>query len=129
MQNSDFLKLVQAMADEVRRFHEFWPQVARLPEHGVREVLEETLCLQEEEVAELRAETAADGGAIDLERASEEAADVLFVALGTIYRLGDAGLEGLRKVVSKNSAKRSGDDYFFDEKRRKVRRVKRRDGG
>lgn len=123
MANRDFIGAVQAMAAEVQHFHERWQDVARVPHQKAHDVLRETLTLQREEVEELRCEIEAQGGALNLDAALEEAADVLFVALGTIYRMGIAGDEAVQKVIAKNSKKQTS-NYYFDRERRKVRRIK-----
>ena len=112
-----FLEAMGAMGAEVADFHIRWPQLARLPSPLV-EVAGETAALLEEEVEELQREIKA--GDIELEATCEEAADVLFVAMGLLYRLGTPGAEAMRRVVAKNHAKTEA-TYFFDPTRRKVR--------
>ena len=116
--DAPFMEATRAMGAEVADFHIRWPQLARLPAPLV-EVAGETANLLEEEVEELQREIAA--GEIELEATCEEAADVLFVAMGLLYRLGAPGAAAMRRVVEKNRAK-TGQTHFFDPARRKGRR-------
>ena len=120
MSSTEFITAVDAMAREVADFHERWGRVSRLP-GDPSEVLGESFKILEEEVRELDAEIKTDGGDIDLRAASDEAADVLFVALGIIHRLGPDGHAAVERVVAKNRAK-TNQTHFFDEARRKVTR-------
>ncbi|MDA0676818.1 MAG: hypothetical protein O2788_02295 [Chloroflexi bacterium] len=102
MDRDSFIKAVSDMADQVWDFHErwnFWPFDG--PERSASQSISERQAILDEEIRELAEAVAADQSA----EVAAEAADVLFVALGHVLSLRDAGTGGLAAVTAKNAAK------------------------
>lgn len=95
----DFLETVKEMAESVYDFHDRF----EIDSHDltVFEVLNQRVLLQCEEVGELC--RALNKGMID--NAFEEAADALYIALGTIVSSSYFGLEACKQVAEKNNNK------------------------
>ena len=97
-----FVNAVADMAAEVWDFHErFSIDSSKNATRTCHEVIIERAPMLREEFEEMLDEAKA-------KRESEtchEAADVLFVAIGNMVSLGNAGLEGVRTVTAKNVAK------------------------
>lgn len=115
----EFVDRIREMGAEVADFHARWPQLARLPA-PLAEVAGETAVLLDEEVQELRAEL--DAGQLDMEAACEEAADVLFVAMGLLCRLGQPGALAMERVTAKNRGKTEATHHYDAARRKVVRR-------
>ncbi len=103
-----FIDAVAGMAAEVYDFHRRWQQSIGEPEA----VAGDRLGMLQEEVDELRAELVGAAGVVDRESVIDEAADVLFVAIGTLERFGEAGLSGMQRVTGKNAAKTEHTHYI-----------------
>ena len=102
MNREEFVQAAAQMAGQVWDFHERWSLEDRWP--GGRppaEAMADRRPLIEEELQELR--EAVESG--DAAHICEEAADVLFVALGNVKSMGSAGAEGVRRVTEKNARK------------------------
>jgi NTP pyrophosphatase (non-canonical NTP hydrolase) len=102
MDRGSFITAVSDMADQVWDFHErwnFWPFDG--PERSASQSISERQPILDEEIRELAEAVAANQSA----EVAAEAADVLFVALGHVLSLRDAGTEGLAAVTAKNAAK------------------------
>jgi NTP pyrophosphatase (non-canonical NTP hydrolase) len=102
MDRESFIKSVSDMADQVWDFHErwnFWPFDG--PERSASQSISERQPILDEEIRELAEAVAANQSA----EVAAEAADVLFVALGHVLSLRDAGTGGLAAVTAKNAAK------------------------
>ncbi len=112
-----FEKAVAALAREVFLFHERW-NATPCAEGQEPEMAQNRMALLEEEVAELR--EAYESG--DPEETCLEAADVLFVAIGTMYSLGATGRQAMEKVKSKNSRKTNATHYTHPGTGKIVRR-------
>ncbi len=98
----EFVKAVSEMAREVWDFHNRWGfGSGHFSEQSPVGIIERRKAILGEEVRELEEAVAED----DVVAVCDEAADVLFVAIGHIEALGSAGLEGVRKVTTKNAGK------------------------
>lgn len=102
-----FIDAVAGVAAEVYEFHRRWGQSVDDPHTVIRE----RLGLLQEEVDELRSEVGPEGSGADSTAIIDEAADVLFVAIGNLERLGQAGLDGMVRVTHKNAAKTADTHY------------------
>ncbi len=112
-----FIDTVARLAAEVYDFHERW---------GLRDadpagVMRRRMALLDEEVDELRLEVERADGELSAPDMCEEAADVLFVAIGNMDQLGAPGLAGMEAVTDKNAAK-TEHTHFSDPATGKVTR-------
>ena len=111
------MKAVASLATEVHAFHARWNQ---LPVSAERysEIIRDRLQLLTEEVDELKqAADVKDASAI-----CEEAADVLFVAIGNLHRLGAGGAQAMAMVAAKNRAKTNTSHYVHPQTGKITRR-------
>lgn len=97
-----FLTSVTYLAESVYDFHERWSDLATSYENFAK-AMAIRLPLIREEVVELWEEVSA--AKINPEKLCLEAADVLYVALGSMVKLGIAGEQASYKVANKNNAK------------------------
>ena len=97
-----FVKSVADMAAEVWDFHDrFGIDRGKNATRASHEVIIERAPLLREEFEELLDAAKSK----DESETRHEAADVLFVAIGNMVSLGNAGIEGVRNVTAKNTAK------------------------
>lgn len=118
-----FVSAVAALAGEVYDFHERWGEGAGLPGPAA-EVIRERIALLEEEVRELNAEVERPDDAVVPADVAEEASDVLFVAIGSLYRLGSEGVEAMDRVLRKNAAK-TEQTHYVNRETKKITRLGR----
>ena len=98
----EFVKTVSDMAREVWDFHNRWGfGSGHFQDATPANIITRRKEILAEEVRELS--EAVDEN--DTTGVLNEAADVLFVAIGHIEALGDAGLDGVRYVTNKNANK------------------------
>ena len=96
------MSAVADMAAEVWDFHDrFGIDRGSNATRACHEAIIERAPMLREEFEEM----VAAAGAKDEPETCHEAADVLFVAIGNMVSLGDAGVEGVRNVTAKNAAK------------------------
>ncbi len=98
----EFVAAVSAMAREVWDFHNRWGFGSG---HFVNCAIPEIVVRRREILAEEIRELEEGVDNDDAMEVCNEAADVLFVALGHIEALGAAGIDGVRYVTAKNSQK------------------------
>jgi len=96
-----FVNTAARLAAEVYDFHERWALESGTP----LEVIIKRTPMLDEEVRELKEEVERPVSEFDEVAMAEEAADVLFVALGHMEQLGAVGLNGMNAVTAKNVAK------------------------
>lgn len=98
----EFVKAVSDMAREVWDFHNRWGfGSGHFADANPVSVINRRKAILSEEVRELSEAVDDD----DSTAVCNEAADVLFVAIGHVEALGVAGLEGVRYVTAKNARK------------------------
>ena len=98
----EFVSAVADMAAEVWDFHDrFGFDRGDKATRAGHEVIIDRAPILQEEVDEMVAAASSK----DESETCHEAADVLFVAIGNIFSLGNAGIEGVRDVTAKNAAK------------------------
>lgn len=102
-----FIATAARLAAEVYDFHERWALESGTP----LEVLIKRTPMLDEEVRELREEVERPSSEFDEAAMAEEAADVLFVALGHMEQLRGIGLAGMEAVTAKNIAKTTKSHY------------------
>ena len=99
---NEFVSAVADMAAEVWDFHDrFGIDRGNNATRACHEAIIERAPMLREEFEEMVAAARAK----DEPETCHEAADVLFVAIGNMVSLGDAGVEGVRNVTAKNAAK------------------------
>ena len=98
----EFVNTVSDMAREVWDFHNRWGfGSGHFEDTSPAEIISRRKAILAEEVREL--DEAVDEN--DTDGIVNEAADVLFVAIGHIEALGTQGLDGVRYVTNKNARK------------------------
>lgn len=98
----EFVQAISDMAREVWDFHNRWGfGSGHFEEVNPASIVDRRKAILTEEVRELR--EAVDEN--DNTAVCNEAADVLFVAIGHIEALGTEGLDGVRYVTTKNAGK------------------------
>lgn len=98
----EFVKTVSDMAREVWDFHNRWGfGSGHFADSDPASIIERRKEILAEEVRELSEAV----GEKDTVAIRNEAADVLFVAIGHVEALGSFGLEGVRHVTAKNANK------------------------
>ncbi|MFP6679873.1 MAG: MazG nucleotide pyrophosphohydrolase domain-containing protein [Dehalococcoidia bacterium] len=102
-----FIATVARLAAEVYDFHERWALESKTP---LETIVQRTPML-DEEIRELKDEIERPATEFDEGAMAEEAADVLFVALGHMEQLGAVGLSGMEAVTAKNISKTSKSHY------------------
>lgn len=97
-----FLQAVHAIADEVWDFHNRWGFGSGMFDgNEPSSIVTERRAILDEEVREML-ESAAQG---DEQGVCDEAADVLFVALGHAEALGEKGIAAMQRIAAKNARK------------------------
>ncbi len=100
----EFVRIVSEMAREVWDFHNRWGfGSGHFEGSDPGSIIERRRAILAEEIREL-SEAVDDGDGVGV---CDEAADVLFVAMGHVEALGTAGLTGVRQVTGKNQGKTS----------------------
>ena len=117
-----FVATAANLAGEVFDFHERWALESGTP----LEVLVRRTPMLDEEIRELKDEIERTAAEFDEPAMAEEAADVLFVALGHMEQLGTVGLAGMEAVTAKNIAKTTK-SHFKHPETGKVTRIGRND--
>ena len=96
------MQAVSEMAREVWDFHNRWGfGSGHFADSDPAGIIDRRKDILLEEIRELREAVADDDG----EAVCDEAADVLFVAIGHVEALGSEGLSGVRNVTAKNARK------------------------
>lgn len=111
---------MNSIAESVYDFHQRWNlfDVSKSPFNAVAE--REDLLL--EEVKELIAEYSKNINEASVELLSREAADVLYVSMGSMLALHQDGAEAMLQVAKKNNNKTSK-THFYNEKENKVKKL------
>ena len=98
----EFVNAVSEMAREVWDFHNRWGfGSGHFENTSPADIISRRKAILAEEVRELSEAVSED----DTEGIVNEAADVLFVAIGHVEALGTQGLDGVRYVTNKNARK------------------------
>lgn len=112
----DFVDAINAIAESVYDFHERWNLLinSKLPHDAIKE--REGLLL--EEVRELAQEYNKNQNEKSVKLLSREAADVLYVSVGSILALGKNGINAMHQVAEKNNNKTTKTHYFNKEEKK-----------
>ena len=96
------MQAVSEMAREVWDFHNRWGfGSGHFKDSAPASIIDRRKAILSEEIRELREAVDED----DAAAVCNEAADVLFVAIGHVEALGANGLDGVRNVTAKNARK------------------------
>jgi NTP pyrophosphatase (non-canonical NTP hydrolase) len=102
LSRDEFVQAVSDMAREVWDFHNRWGfGSGHFAYQAPASIIERRKQILAEEVREL-SEAVEDRDSVAV---CNEAADVLFVAIGHVEALGDKGIDGVRRVTAKNAKK------------------------
>ena len=100
---AEFVDSVAAMAGEVWDFHDrFGVGSGQFDGQTPTEIISNRKNILDEEVAELAQALSENEGD---DSVASETADILFVAMGHVEAMGQAGVEGVHRIISKNAAK------------------------
>lgn len=120
LNRESFISAVTKLAESVYDFHERWNLLNTTKSYFLSIQEREELLM--EEIRELSFEynkNDTDKSEILL---CQEAADVLYVALGNMIGLNKVGLNAIHQVADKNN-KKTSKTHFFDKKLNKVKKL------
>ena len=103
MGNTEFLQGIKRIAESVDAFHDRF-SINKIDTDNT----EVTLELLRQRLALLAEETGEHARALnraDIPDATKEAVDILYIAVGTIHRLGTTGASACHEVATKNDSK------------------------
>lgn len=103
MGNTEFLQGISRIAESVDAFHDRF-RISKIDTDDT----EVTLELLRQRLALLAEETGEHARALnraDIADATKEAVDILYIAVGTIHRLGTSGVKACHEVATKNDSK------------------------
>lgn len=106
----EFIDAVRSIASSVYDFHARWNLLDSI--NSPYELLAEREPLLQEELRELIAEYHKSEKNRSVTLLSREAADVLYVSVGSMLALGNHGIEAMNQVSEKNNNKTSKTHYF-----------------
>ena len=116
----DFMNALNAIAESVYDFHDRWNLInSSKPPHEAIKEREELLL---EEVRELAQEYNKNQKEISVKLLSREAADVLYVSVGSILALDKSGIAAMHQVAEKNN-KKTFKTHYYNVKENKVKKL------
>lgn len=116
----EFIDAIRSIATSVYDFHARWDL---LDSHSSPfKLLSEREPLLQEEIKELIAEYNKDEQSRSVTLLSREAADVLYVSVGSMLALGNNGIEAMNQVSEKNNNKTSK-THYFNKSEKKVKKL------
>ena len=118
---NEFLEAVQSLAESVYNFHHRWNLIKK-SKSPFESILERKNLLQEE-IHELNQECLKLTSERSPKLLSEEAADVLYVAIGHLFVLNKTGILAAKTVSEKNNNKTTK-THYLDATTKKVTRKK-----
>lgn len=99
LDRKDFVELITKLAESVYDFHARFNLFENMPD----DLIPERILLTAEELGEMSRAYMREGW----DQTNEEAADLLYIALGTVLFLGGDGAEKTQDVIEKNAKKTS----------------------
>lgn len=116
----DFIDALNAIAESVYDFHERWNLLdSSKPLH---DAIKEREGLLLEEVRELAQEYNKNSNEKSVKLLSREAADVLYVSVGSILALGKNGTDAMHQVSEKNNDK-TLKTHYYNKEEKKVKKL------
>ena len=116
----DFIDGIKSIASSVYDFHARWNLLDS--SSSPYKLLSEREPLLQEEIKELIAEYNKDDQNRSVTLLSREAADVLYISVGSMLALGKNGIEAMNQVSEKNNNKTSK-THYFNKSEKKVKKL------
>ena len=116
----EFIDGITSIASSVYDFHARWNLLDS--SSSPYKLLSEREPLLQEEIKELIAEYNKDDQNRSVTLLSREAADVLYISVGSMLALGKNGIEAMNQVSEKNNNKTSK-THYFNKSEKKVKKL------
>ena len=116
----EFIDGITSIASSVYYFHARWNLLDS--SSSPYKLLSEREPLLQEEIKELIAEYNKDDQNKSVTLLSREAADVLYISVGSMLALGKNGIEAMNQVSEKNNNKTSK-THYFNKSEKKVKKL------
>ena len=116
----EFIDGIKSIASSVYDFHARWNLLDS--SSSPYKLLSEREPLLQEEIKELIAEYNKDDQNRSVTLLSREAADVLYISVGSMLALGKNGIEAMNQVSEKNNNKTSK-THYFNKREKKVKKL------
>ena len=116
----EFIDGITSIASSVYDFHARWNLLDS--SSSPYKLLSEREPLLQEEIKELIAEYNKDDQNRSVTLLSREAADVLYISVGSMLVLGKNGIEAMNQVSEKNNNKTSK-THYFNKREKKVKKL------
>ena len=116
----EFIDGIKSIASSVYDFHARWNLLES--SSSPYKLLSEREPLLQEEIKELIAEYNKDDQNRSVTLLSREAADVLYISVGSMLALGKNGIEAMNQVSEKNNNKTSK-THYFNKSEKKVKKL------
>lgn len=116
----EFIDGITSIASSVYDFHARWNLLDS--SSSPYKLLSEREPLLQEEIKELIAEYNKDDQNRSVTLLSREAADVLYISVGSMLALGKNGIEAMNQVSEKNNNKTSK-THYFNKREKKVKKL------
>ena len=116
----EFIDGITSIASSVYDFHARWNLLDS--SSSPYKLLSEREPLLQEEIKELIAEYNKDDQNKSVTLLSREAADVLYISVGSMLALGKNGIEAMNQVSEKNNNKTSK-THYFNKSEKKVKKL------
>ena len=116
----EFIDGIKSIASSVYDFHARWNLLDS--SSSPYKLLSEREPLLQEEIKELIAEYNKDDQNRSVTLLSREAADVLYISVGSMLALGKNGIEAMNQVSEKNNNKTSK-THYFNKSEKKVKKL------
>ena len=116
----EFIDGITSIASSVYDFHARWNLLDS--SSSPYKLLSEREPLLQEEIKQLIAEYNKDDQNRSVTLLSREAADVLYISVGSMLALGKNGIEAMNQVSEKNNNKTSK-THYFNKREKKVKKL------
>ena len=116
----EFIDGITSIASSVYDFHARWNLLDS--SSSPYKLLSEREPLLQEEIKELIAEYNKDDQNRSVTLLSREAADVLYISVGSMLALGKNGIEAMNQVSEKNNNKTSK-THYFNKREKKLKKL------
>ena len=120
LSKKEFIEAIKSIASSVYDLHDRWDLLSS--NDSPYQLLLEREPLLQEEIKELIAEYNKDKKNRSVTLLSREAADVLYVSVGSMLALGNNGIEAMNQVSEKNN-KKTSKTHYFNKTQKKVKKL------